>query len=211
MDDQEEKDNLEDRVGELVEQALSGDQEAVARLYRLYESKMIRAAHFKLGHTLHGLMESMDLVQSVWKDALDNLQQFEYRGPDSFYKWLHSCLINKIQSKRRYHGAEKRDAKKVNRLHTEAGITSPTPEASGDPTPSRVAMGHEEMQEVFRILETFTEDQRKVMILRMKDELGYVEIASRIDKSVEATKKLFHRGMKKLLEQLPEAWRGMVD
>jgi RNA polymerase sigma-70 factor (ECF subfamily) len=208
MADPEDRENIDYRVGELVERALGGDQDAVAMLFRLYENRMIRAAHFKLGHTLHGLMESVDLVQSVWKDALDNLQSFEYRGPNSFYKWMHSCLINKIQSKRRYHGAVKRDAKKVNRLHTEAGVINGPPHASGDPTPSRAAMNHEEMEQVYEVLKNFSEDQRKVMILRMKDGLGYDEIATRTGKSVEAVKKLFHRGMKKLLDHLPEAWRG---
>ena len=203
-DDREE---TEQRIGGLVEAALQGDAEAVSLLYRFYEAKMIRVAHRRLGHTLHGLMESVDLVQSVWKDALENLDRFEYRGPDSFYRWLHTCLVNKIEGKRRRHRAGKRDARRQVPLDDHRPGFRPSPPAQGDPTPSRVAMELEEEERFLRVLERFPEEQRRVLILRMRDELEFSAIARVTGKSVEAVKKLFQRGLKKLIDRLPEEWR----
>lgn len=197
----------EEKIGEWVQSALEGNQEAIARLFDLYENRMVKAVHFRLGHTLHGLMESVDLVQSVWKDALNNIEKFEYRGPDSFYKWMHSCLINKINSKRRYHRADKRDVKKSDALVHEDHMTNRASQLSEDPTPSVAAMGTEEMELLIRILDTFPEVQRDVLLSRMRDDMDYAEIGKKIGKSVEATKKIYQRGMKKLMEQLPSEWR----
>jgi RNA polymerase sigma-70 factor (ECF subfamily) len=193
----------DEAIGALVEQALGGDQDAVAALYRLYEKRMINAVHLRLGHTLHGLMESVDLVQSVWKDALCNLDRFEYRGPDSFYRWMHSCLINKINMKRRYHGASKRDAKR-------GGVLNDA-QAAPDPTPSAVVMGNEDQDRLVEIMNGFPELQRRVLILRMRDEMDYPDIAEAVGKSVDATRKIYQRGLRKLIDQLPREWRDEGD
>ena len=58
-----------------------------------------------------------------------------------------------------------------------------------------------------RLLSRFEETQRTVLILRMRDDMSYDEIAKTIGKSTEATKKIFHRGFQRLIEQLPESWR----
>ncbi|MFH2001012.1 MAG: sigma-70 family RNA polymerase sigma factor [Planctomycetota bacterium] len=203
----EDLDEPQERIGEWVRKALNKDQEAISRLFDLYENRMVKAAHFRLGRTLHSLMESVDLVQSVWKDALDHLDQFEYRGPDSFYKWLHSCLINKIHSKRRYHGAGKRDVQKKDRLLHEEQLSSEVSQISDDPTPSVAAMSSEEMGRLNRILDRFPEIQREVILCRMRDDMDFSEISRQINKSVEATKKIYQRGIKKLLDQLPAEWR----
>jgi RNA polymerase sigma-70 factor (ECF subfamily) len=151
------------------------------------------------------LMESMDLVQSVWTDILDDLSRFEDRGPDSFFRWLHTCLLHKIDQKRRHHGAHKRDAHRTTPLSqgAETGHRAPR-----DPTPSEVVMGGEEAERVLRELSRFPEEQRLVLLLRMRDELGYEEIAARVGKSVEAVKKIYSRGLKRLIERLAPSGVG---
>ena len=194
-------------AGELVLQAMDGDPDAVEALYRLYEHRMIGIVHRKLGNTLHGLMESVDLVQSAWKDALDHLDDFEYQGPDSFFLWLRSCLMNKIHSKRRYFTAAKRDPKKELPIQRDEILSAGIPHGDSDPTPSQIVMREEETDRLMRILERFPELQRRVLILRMRDELSYEEIGRRIGKSAEAAGKIYNRSLKRLLEQLPEDWR----
>jgi len=207
----DQKDDLNDQTGSLVEKAIDGDQEAIATLYKLYETKMITLVHYKLGHTLHGLMESVDLVQSLWKDVLDDIQDFEYRGPDSFFSWLRACLVNKIHTKRRYHVAEKRDQKKVKGLQDGEVPAGKVLHVSPDPTPSQAVSSSEEMDRLLEVLEEFPSLQKRVLILRLTNELGYEEIGKKIGKSTEATKKLYQRGLKKLITLLPEEWRSDGD
>ncbi len=186
----------------LIERAGTGDPDAVGELYELYKKRMVSIAHARLGHTLAGLTESVDLVQSVWTDLLDDIDDFEYRGPDSFYHWLRTCLVRKIDSKRRYFGANKRDSKRSRQVE-DAGVIT---DSKSDPTPSCIVMGKEEADRLLRLLGRFPEPQREALILRIRDELSFAEIGKRIGRSTEAAKKLYQRGVDKLLEMLPADW-----
>ena len=163
-------------------------------LYGLYNNRLTNIAHHRLGHTLHGLMESVDLVQSVWSDVLSALHQFEDRGPDSFFHWLHTCLLHKISAKRRFHSAEKRRAKRSHAL-PEGDLLPET----HDKTPSQQAEMSDEVVHLMEVLARFPETQRDVLLLRMRDGLTHEEIASHVGKSVEAVKKIYQRSLEKLI------------
>lgn len=197
-EDQEPDPELE----QLIERAGKGDQDAVGALYELYQRRMVAVAHHRLGQTLHSLTESVDLVQSVWTDLLDDLDDFEYRGPDSFYSWLRACLINKIQSKHRYHAAGRRDAKKATPIADDGWL----PGKPTDPTPSKVVMEQDEVERLMTILERFPEAQREVLVLRLRDDLPFAEIGVQLERSTEAVKKLYQRGIEKLIGLLPDDW-----
>ena len=202
-----EKEDLDRKVEDLIERAGKGDQEAIGILYQLYQKRLVGVAHARLGHTLHSLTESIDLVQSVWKDLLDDLGDFEYRGPDSFYSWLRTCLVRKIDTKRRHFGAAKRDSKKLQHLESEAGI----PGSNRESTPGDAAIESEEARLLMNLLDRFPEPQRETLILRMRDDLGYAEIGRRIGRSDAAAKKLYQRGIERLIEMLPADWREEFD
>ena len=116
----EERKDLDDKTLHLIAQAIDGDQEAIADLYRLYESRLKAAVKAKLGKKLRSRMETVDLVQSVWKDVLPDIKDFEYRGPDSFFRWLSAHIINKIHDRAKYFGAEKRNVQKERRIRGKA-------------------------------------------------------------------------------------------
>ncbi len=194
---------LERRTEELVARAIEGDREAISALYQIYEAGMIATAHQGRGRTLHRLMESVDLVQSTWTDILDDLVRFRPRGPGSFEAWLQTCLRNKIRSKGRYHGAARRDAHQLRSLEGDTPEEEvPPPLPASDPTPSRIVIGREEVDRLMHVLRDFPEEQRTVLILRMRDGETYASIAERIGRSIEATKKLHGRGLRKLAEAL---------
>ncbi len=199
------RDELRLRTGELVEKALQGDAEAIAFLYQLYETRLSAAAHRRLGRTLHGLMDSRDLVQSLWGDILDRLDHFEDRGPDSFFRWLHTCLIHKIHAKRRYHVAQRRDAHRLAAVPELDGLSR----GSCDPTPSQQAMGDESAERLELGLQRLPPDQRQVLVLKLGEGLTHEQIARRVGKSTEAVKKSYSRGLRRLEAQLaPETYLG---
>jgi len=202
-----ESERSDQQLEELIERAGKGDPKAIGILYELYQARLVGLARARLGNTLHGLTESIDLVQSVWKDLLNDLGGFEYRGPDSFYAWLRTRLERKIGSKRRHHAAAKRDSKRLQLLDLEAGIPARNPEA----TPTDAAVEDEEVRLLMGLLDRFPEPQREAMILRMRDGLSFSEIGRRIDRSPDAAKKLYERGIEKLIDLLPEDWRSEPD
>lgn len=202
------RNDLDALLRRLVERAKAGEQEAIAELFKLYEEKLMAMVRNKLGDKLHGQMESVDLSQSVWKDVLKGFKDFEYRGPESFLGWLATLSTRKVQAKGRYYSASKRDPDKVNPIRreesTSEGVTLPP---APDPTPSKIAMSREEQENFMRILNDFPEIQRQVLIYRMRDELEYEEIARIVGKSPDATKKIYARSLKKLLQHMMEERR----
>ncbi len=199
-----ERDDRERLTQELLERAAKGDRDAISELYRLYRADMIGSVRKGQGSSLRGLMESVDLVQSLWTDVLEELDGFEYRGPGSFPAWLRACLANKIREKQRFHLAARRDARQTTPLPEEEilGGTSAAGIRGRDRTPSLDVRQAEELECFLRVLDEFPEVHRTVLVLRLRDELPYAEIAKRIGRSVEATKRLGSRAQRKLVEAL---------
>jgi len=202
----EDNDTLDRKIRNLLSLAQKGDKDAMAALYHIYSSRMQSAVKKRLGSKLRNRMESVDIVQSVWKDALPDMKEFEYRGPDSFFHWLLTRLTHKIQDKGRYFATEMRDAKKEERLvrdDTETpGVTSPP---SQDPTPSEVAMADEDRSRFMKLLEHLPGPQRQALILRMREELTFEKIGAIMNRSADAVRKLYGRGMMRMGELILDA------
>lgn len=187
----------------LIKRAQDGDPEATAALYLLYEDELIEEVRRKLGSALRNRMDSVDLVQSLWVDVLQDFKKFEYRGPDSFHRWLTACLSNKIQEKARYYRAAKRDPKKAVRIRSEdtQSVGVPLP-AAPDPTPSHEAIDRESIERLMRILDGFDDLQRKILILRFGDQKKYKEIGRIVGKSADAVRKLCGKGLAELKKRM---------
>lgn len=195
----EDTNSLDKKTLPLVIRARDGDHGAVGDLYRLYEKRLKGAVRKQLGNKLRSRMETMDLVQSVWKDALSDIKGFEYKGADSFFKWMLSCIIRKIQDKGRYYAAKKRDLEKeVGMENRGAASNGFSPPKSMDPTPSQAAITDEHTERLMGFLDKLPDNQRQALVLRMKDELEFEQIAEIMDKSEEAVRKLYSRAIKNI-------------
>ncbi|KAA3607970.1 MAG: hypothetical protein DWQ01_12870 [Planctomycetota bacterium] len=194
----------DDRLQQLLALAVKGDRQALGQLYEIFEREMLAAARRQRGSGLAALLESRDLIQSVWKDVLNDWDQFEYRGPDAFAHWLQILLRNKIRAKGRFHAAAKRDFhKKVGLAENGAGDpTGAVAAKAGVPTPSQVFSRKEERQRLQAVLATFPELQQRIMVMRLHDQLSYEQIGQTLGKSQEAVKKAYGRGLKRLMQAL---------
>lgn len=185
---------------DLVGRAKRGDPDAISDLYRLYEGRLKGAVKRKLGDKLRGRMETMDLVQSVWKDVLSDMQGFQYQGPDSFFRWLLTRIIRKIQDKGRYFAAGKRDQEKEKRFRVgERTGDAPEPPAA-DPSPSQVAITDEDLNRLMSLLDQLPDNQRQALVLRMKDQMEFDDIGKIMGRSPDAARKLYTRAMKRIGE-----------
>ncbi|MBU0754451.1 MAG: sigma-70 family RNA polymerase sigma factor, partial [Planctomycetes bacterium] len=192
----------------LVSQAVQGDREALNDLYRLYEHRLEKAVHFKLGRRLRGRMETADLIQSVWKDVLADVHGFEYRGKDSFFRWLSVRIIRKVQDKVKYFAVAKRDPAREQRMHNNGmGLSSESPPAI-DLTPSQAAMADEERARIERLLDLLPDEQQQVILLRMKNGATFEEIGKQTGVSGNTARKRYVLGMDKLGDLLGEDGRG---
>ena len=62
-----------------------------------------------------------DLVQSVAREALSDLGDFEWRGESAFRHWLFVRAQRKLVDKARYVGADRRSPQRERQMDTRAG------------------------------------------------------------------------------------------
>jgi len=189
-----------DEIKRLVIQASEGDGEAVNALYRLYEARLRAAVKRKLGDKLRAKMEPVDLVQSVWKDCLSDMEGFKYKGDDSFFQWLLLRIIRKIQDKGRYFAAHKRDLDKERVFFADTKSRGIPPPAASDPSPSQAAMADEDLNRLMQLLDQLPDPQRRALVLRLRDNLEFEAIGRVMGKSPGAVRKLYGRALKRIHE-----------
>ena len=97
----------------------------------------------------------------------------------------------------------KRDLKKVKRFKTDWIFADKDhlPHAP-DTSPSQAAISKERLEQLKDVLECFPETQQQVMIMRIRDEMGFEEIGRIIGKSEAATRVLYGRCLKKIVDSM---------
>jgi RNA polymerase sigma factor (sigma-70 family) len=101
--------------GDLIARARQGDSAAMERLIRAYEPEIRRAARWRLGPALRSFVDSMDVVQSVHRTLLRNLQQgrFDIPGPKNLIALALKLVERKIA---RYWGQQQRERELLEKL-----------------------------------------------------------------------------------------------
>jgi len=199
----DEENDLNARTGALLARAQKGSNEAIQALYVLYQERLQGAIRKQVGSKLRARMETVDLVQSVWKDCLADMKDFEYRGQDSFFRWLVVRVLRKIQDKGRYWDAAKRSPDRERRI---ADADSPDsgvpPPPARDASPSDIAMGEEARNRLLHALQQLPEHQRRIVILRIRDQKSFKEIAAIVDRTEAAVVKAHTRAMARVRDVL---------
>ncbi|MEW6741221.1 MAG: sigma-70 family RNA polymerase sigma factor [Planctomycetota bacterium] len=199
---------LHAKIEELVKRAQQGDKDALVGLYCLYQARLRREAHNKMGADLRGETESIDILQSVWRGVLKGIAHFEYRGPDSFFRWLEAQLENKVRLKGRYYSAAKRDSRRAPDVLAELeGKLEPV---SAGPTPSQLAVNREDLDRLSAIVSQLSQLERQVLGLRLREGMSYEEIGTRIGRSAEGARKLFGRILVKLKGLMEQGAQGGI-
>jgi RNA polymerase sigma-70 factor (ECF subfamily) len=97
----------------LVAAARNKDEAALQQLLVRNLPGLEAFVRLRMGAALRGLMTAPDLVQSVCREVLEDLGDFEFRGEGPFRHWLFVRAENKLREKHRYHHRDKRDRQKA--------------------------------------------------------------------------------------------------
>jgi RNA polymerase sigma-70 factor (ECF subfamily) len=169
----------------LVEAAKAGDREAFEKLVSR-ERPRIRAlvgsrlhAHIVLG------VSADDVYQETLLRACQSIGRFEWKGKDSFLRWLGGIAENII-----LHLARKRARERSEPLEEDV----PAREVS----PSRAVRREERFQRLEDALDELSLEHRKVIRLVILEGLTFDEAARRMDRSREAIKRLLYRALRNL-------------
>lgn len=150
----------------------------------------------RLGRSLRAREESIDIAQSVVREALEDQAQFQ-GGAEGLRAWLMKRAENKIRDRARFWGRDRRTSARES-----AGVRDEDEhviEACRSLlTPSRVAMAREELAQLEEAFATLSDDHRRVILLSRVAGLSHAEVARTMDKTELATRALLSRAMAKL-------------
>lgn len=197
-----------DNLNDLLARARAGDEEAMTELLRLHTQRLLDSVRAELGNRLRQRLESQDVMQQVYMDALRNIDQFVDRGQDSFFQWLRRIAINRIcdVDRRAFRTLKRGGEVRAADLGRDASMMRLLDVLGGSVTSPSVAAGlTERVQLLQSALDQLSEDQREAIQLRYLNQLNVPETAAKMDRSERAVRSLCVRALIRLRELLGDA------
>lgn len=175
---------------ELVRRAKQGDHDAWDSLYLRYRDRLLLYTRCRLGPALRTRLQSEDILQSVFKDVVGDIDRFQPDGKESLNRYLHVCVLNKIRKKFDYFNAQKRAG--------DVPLTESVLEKSPDSTDQLDYWDSALYEKLELAIARLPEAMREVLFLRAFENQSNQEAAKVMDKTTEATSKLYNRALSRL-------------
>jgi RNA polymerase sigma-70 factor (ECF subfamily) len=173
----------------LVERAQRGDAAALDLLFAECRPRLVALAAGLIGERVRCEVEPDDALQETYARACASIGTFEWRGEDSFLRWLSVILRNVILE------AAKRQARAPGPLE-EAALPAK------DPSPSRRLRREERFDRLQGAINYLSPDHRQVVVLSRIEGLPLNQVAERMGRSHAAVRQLLRRALQHLRERL---------
>jgi RNA polymerase sigma factor (sigma-70 family) len=189
----------------LVLRASRGDPVAVEDLLALHLPALRAFVRLRCGPMIRAKESSSDLVQSVCRELLGGLHDFEYAGEAAFKSWLFTAAARKVADRAAFWQAGKREA---------AREAQPAFDATGSGdgalidiyrtacTPSQVVMGREALERIEAAFDTLPDDYREAVVLSRVLGMSRAEVAAAMGRTEAAVRHLLFRGLAQLAGEL---------
>jgi RNA polymerase sigma-70 factor (ECF subfamily) len=190
-----------DDTQHLLESASRGDAMAIDELLARYLPGLRAFIRLRAGALLRGKESSSDLAQSACREVLQHLDNFRYQSERGFKQWLFTTALRKIQDRRDFYLAAKRDA---GREEGAGGGASDDGDARllecyrAFSSPSHHAIAREELERIERAFEELPEDYREVIVLARVVGLPHADIAAQMSRNEGAVRVLLSRALASL-------------
>ena len=179
---------------DLVRRVRAGDEAAARLLFERHLPALRAKARARLPAALRGKVAASDVVQDAWLAAFLDVGKFEDRGDASFEKWLHKILRHKLLDEiRRHAGVEKRDARREQRLATDAPVAD-----TGQASPSAEVVSMERSAALSAAIDELPSDQATAVRCIHQEGLTLTETGERMGRSADAVRKLYGRALVRL-------------
>jgi RNA polymerase sigma-70 factor (ECF subfamily) len=160
----------------IVLRAQAGSPAALSGLVERYQSRVLRRVRGRLGEGLRHHVESVDIVQDVFAEAMRSIRDFVPGQERSFHRWICTIIENRIRNVARHQRA--RPSQTSEPVAVESAFDEHDQEAE---------LELQEQQElVRRALTLLPTEQRSVLHLRMFEGRSYREISDLLEKSEPA-------------------------
>jgi len=174
---------------ELLTRAKEGDPAALDALTARYLPRLQRWASGRLPFYARSLFDTADLVQETLLRAIQGLDGIEVRGPGGFQAYVRQAILNRIRDQVRW--ARRRPGRE--------DVSVDTPDRT--PSPLETAIGSDVLDRYETALERLSEDERRLLHLRIELDFSFEEIAAQTGRpSRDAARMAVNRALKRLAE-----------
>ena len=149
------------------------------------------------GQVLRAREGSLDIAQSVCREVLEDIRSdFEYRNKGAFLRWLFSTALSKIRDRHRFHKRQRRTPER------EDGCVEDSPGNAYATllSPSRDAIGREDLERLERAFDQLPEQYREVITLARIVGMPRAEIAEQLGTTSGAVRTMLGRALARLSE-----------
>jgi len=173
-------------------EAAQGDRARFAEVYERY----FELVYAYVTRRMASRTEAEDLTAEVFRRALASLPRFKWTGAP-FGAWLLRIAANLIADSAKRKARE--GAMPVEELEPLA--------AGGNPHPAKQSQQNEleeweRRAQLFKLVDSLAEDQRRVVVMRFAEEKSITEIAESLGRSQGAVKQLQFRALQTLRTRL---------
>ena len=177
-------------VGDLVERARLGDEQARHDLLAQYRGYLKRMIAIRLDQRLAARVDPSDIVQETLSDAARRLDEFLHDCPLSFFGWLRQIASERLIDTHRRHVLSQ--CRSVKRESGEIDFPDDSVPAltrsliANDTSPSNRLSRQEQQDRLRSALAALSERDREVLVMRHLEQLSTAEIADALGVSVGA-------------------------
>lgn len=191
---------------EWIQAAVSGDRHALQKILVMYHPRLRARLEQLMGQRLRSRLEPEDILQQVYLDVYQRIGEFEYRGGQSFYRWVLTIARHKLIDAQRVHRASRRDVAREAPKGPLPGRSeswlSLSRLVADSVTPSRVARKSEAEHALAVSLAALPKHYQRVIRLRYLQNRPVAEVARRMKRSEGAIHMLCQRALKQLRKQM---------
>jgi RNA polymerase sigma-70 factor, ECF subfamily len=173
-----------ERSVDLLRKAQAGDEQARNDLIARYLPRLERWASGRLPLSVRTMLDTGDIVQEAIINALSRLPTLEIRSEKTLEVYLKRAIRNRIIDVYR----------RPRRNREEVAEDLP----AGGPSALDIAIGHEELERYERALESLSEPDAQLIVMRAELGMDYKAIAEELGKSPDAARMALARALKRL-------------
>jgi RNA polymerase sigma-70 factor (ECF subfamily) len=178
--------------------------EVIGRAMEACRPYLLTVANHELASGLSAKAGASDLVQETYLEAQRDLDKFQGTSEHELKGWLRRILLNNLSNfVRRYRSTRKRQTNREVSMDRDSaadalmnGLQSPAP------SPSGVAMLHEQQARVQEALDRLKERDRQVIIWRSQEHCSWDEIGNRLGGTPGMAQKAWSRAIQRLRDAL---------
>jgi RNA polymerase sigma-70 factor (ECF subfamily) len=187
----------------LLTEARAGSREALGQLLETYRRYLLMVARRKLNADLRSKAGASDIVQQTFLEAQRDFGGFRGVTEAELLGWLRQILLNNLASfSRGFRETAKRKPAHEISLEVCAALVSEGGPTDATPAPLDEAITRERIEALRRALAGLPDDYCQVLLLRHQEGLSYEEIGRVLQRTPNATRKLWHRALERLQKEM---------